>query len=132
MDRTVELSLIEQQIADEAARKAVAAYREELITIEEECLFLSHAKFHLGDCVQKITASYFDNVFDVGSGNVGIIVGWDKEYGYYRVYYNHIHRYTGVREETIEKYDGEIPEHLRNVDPFRVDEIEITVNIAKL
>lgn len=74
--------------------------------------FLESKKFQLGDYVIKKGTSYFDNVFNVGHGSIGKIVGYDFENNYYRVYYSAENPFIGVVEEKLELYDGEIPHRL--------------------
>lgn len=76
--------------------------------------FLQTKKFPLGTIVIKKGESYFDSVFEVYKDSVGKIVGWDFENNYYRVYYSSLKPYVGTDEESIDKFAGEIPEHLLN------------------
>ncbi len=81
----------------------------------------------MGSIVIKKGTTYFDNVFGTGEGEIGKIVGWDFEYGYYRVYFSDNMPYVGVREGTIELYTGEVPQKLLNEDPYRIDRIMVKI-----
>ncbi|WP_152498773.1 hypothetical protein [Alicyclobacillus acidoterrestris] len=106
---------------------AVNEYRRLIWQREQITKFLESKQFHMGDYVIKKGTSYFDGVFGTGEGEIGKIVGWDFENNYYRVYYSEQNPYIGVREENLELYESEVPEHLQRCKPFDPERIWVKV-----
>jgi hypothetical protein len=106
--------------AEVVAQKAIIEYQKiiEKIQLMEE--FLEDKPFPMGSYIIKKKASYFDNVFGSSEGEIGKVIGWDFEYQYYRVYYSDTLPYIGTREDTIELYNGEVPDNIKNHDPYEV------------
>lgn len=96
---------------------ALDTHRKRLMQHEMTAKYLEGKKFHMGDYIIKKGTTHFDGVFGTGDGNIGKIVGYDMAYNYYRVYYNEGNTFIGVRENDMELYEGEIPEHLQVYDP---------------
>ncbi|WAH35027.1 hypothetical protein [Alicyclobacillus dauci] len=109
------------------AVNAVNEYRRLVQQHEQTTEFLESKQFHMGDYIIKKGTSYFDGVFGTGEGEIGKIVGWDFEYGYYRVYYSERMNFVGVREEKSESYAGEIPVHLLRCKPFEPKRLWVNV-----
>jgi len=86
---------------------AIRDYRKLVDKIRKERLFLSDKKFHMEDPVVKKSVSSIDMYFGLKKDTVGKIVGYDNEYNYYRVYFNELNPYVGVKEDELELYKGE-------------------------
>lgn len=66
-------------------------------------------KYPLGTIVVRSGENgHFDNVFGVNKNDIGVIVGYDTEYDYYRVYFSERNPFIGVRECRLSKYDDSI------------------------
>ncbi|MEK4715249.1 hypothetical protein [Sporosarcina sp. FSL K6-5500] len=98
------------------AAMAIKQYRDRQNEYREIRELLSTKKFKYGDYVVKKGTSYFDGVFGTGEGSIGKIVWFDEEWNYYRVRYGEDSPFIGAREDDIELYDGEIPQHLIDYD----------------
>lgn len=86
---------------------------------------MASKKFNYGDIVIKSGANRLDGMFGIDKNEIGVIVGCYEIDGItesfgdyrkmYRVHYNNRNNYVGVQEDNIKLYEGEIPEHLKNV-----------------
>lgn len=94
------------------AHLAVAHYREKIREIERIKELLSKKKFKYGDYVVKKGTSYFDSLLGAVDGVVGKVVWFDEANNYYRVRYNNHACFIGTKEEQVELYEGEVPQHL--------------------
>jgi hypothetical protein len=112
--------------ADQVAQKAIAEYQRviEDIQVVEEFL-VSSGRLPLGTYVTKKTANTLDKMFGNSKGQIGMIVGWDFRYGYYRVYYSESNPFIGEADTSIELYEGEVPEELKSKDPYEVKSIYV-------
>jgi hypothetical protein len=110
--------------ADQVAQKAIAEYQRviEDIQVVEEFL-VSSGRLPLGSFVTKKSANSLDKMFGNTKGQIGMIVGWDFRYGYYRVYYSESNPFIGESDSSVELYEGEVSEELRNKDPYEVKSI---------
>lgn len=96
---------IEQRVA----QRAVESYRElQMDKLRIESILRTKA-FHLNDYV-----------LDVNFG-IGKIVGWDEEYGYYRVRFDNGGKFVGRKEDILAPYEGPVPQELYDHDPNVVD-----------
>lgn len=105
--------------------RSLKEYKRTMQSDDEVEEFLKTKKFQMGDYVIKKGTSYFDGVFGTGNGEIGKIVGWDFEYGYYRVYYSDYNPYIGGREEQFEKYEGSVPSELYVKQPKEIRSIRV-------
>jgi len=104
------------EVEKRVAALAIVHYRKKQEEYKEIKELLSTKKFKYGDYVVKKGTSYFDGVFGTGEGSIGKIVWFDEEYNYYRVRYGNKNPWIGTREDDIEIFDGEIPQHLIDYD----------------
>lgn len=103
-------------IEERIAELAIEQYREKQKEYKEVKELLSTKKFKYGDYVVKKGTSYFDGVFGTGEGSIGKIVWFEEEENYYRVRYSRNNAWIGTREDSIELYHGEVPQHLIDYD----------------
>jgi hypothetical protein len=97
------------------AQRAIQEYNSVINRIEKEENFLrENGKLALGTFVMKVNENRLDQMFGSISGEIGVIVGWDFEYNYYRVYYSDYNPYIGEREGTIIAFDGDVPDNVKN------------------
>lgn len=107
---------ISNDIETVVAELAIQQYREKQKEYKEIKELLSTKKFKYGEYVIKKGTSFFDGVFGTGDGSIGKIVWFEEEQDYYRVRYGSDSAWIGTREDTIEPYHGEIPQHLIDYD----------------
>ena len=112
--------------------RALEEYRKNKIRQLRNYQIMKEKKFNYGDTVAKKKSSYFDGVFDIVNDEVGIIVGHYECRGIeqhgrdmYRVYYDSNNSYIGEDVNSIERYEGKIPEHLSNVEWNQIWEINV-------
>ena len=115
-----------------ALDKALIEYRKSVEKQKRNEVIMSKKKFNYGDVVIKKGASYADSWFGLDSGDIGIVVGHYDCAGtdghgkdMYRVHYSESNPYVGTDVESIELYDGEIPEHLKNVEWNQIWELRV-------
>ena len=72
-------------------------------------------KFPLGTKVAKVNTTLCDSIFGINSKDVGIVVGYDEENDYYRVYYNKHNCYFGAEEKELVECFCEINEELKEI-----------------
>ena len=102
------------------AERAIAEYHKRIEHLRKQKAFLETQTFHMGDYV----------LFVGRGGNkdqICKIVGWDFNYRYYRVYVNENVPFMGAREERLRKFDGDVAEHMKQVDPFAVKYIGVNL-----
>jgi hypothetical protein len=105
---------------EQVAQKAIEEYHNVIERIKNAEGFLKSKEFPMGTYVIKKGTSMLDSLFGTGEGQVGKIVGWDFEYEYYRVFYSQQNPYIGTREDTIELYEGEAPDSVKNMDAYQI------------
>ena len=105
----------------EIAAKSIHAYRRQIKMIDEDKELLKNKKFHFGTCVIKKGSTQLEKMFGCAEGTVGKIVGYDRKYDYYRVYYSPENPYIGVKEEDLELYVGEIPKDVDMYNPYDIE-----------
>ena len=92
---------------------------------EQNEKIMNSKKFKYGDIVINKNSNRLDKMFGVDDNSIGVIVGCFEIDGItesfgdyrkrYRVYYGQNNSYTGADEDSIELYEGEIPDKLKNV-----------------
>ena len=124
------------------AALAVEALRKAQARQAQKAEFMNTKQFNYGDVVIKRGASRADAMFGLTNGEVGIVVGHYELEGLnnpvicgnladmFRVYFDKYNCYVGTDAASIERYYGDVPEHLQNVTWNEIRSIEVPVSLS--
>jgi len=122
-------------LSDEELSVIDKALTEYLKRVEKQKLnaaMMSMKSFNYGDVVFKKDASRSDSWFGLDGGDIGVIVGHydcdgidEDGRDMYRVHYSENNEYVGTNANDIKLYEGETPEHLKNVEWNQIWELRV-------